>query len=298
MAQSIDVSDVDDGDPSESELLSIVPGLPGETTVAFVSQAILSALPNGAKNFVRDNLSLRKADSTSEGTVSIDNAERPQGGIPMAGLSTLAAQGGRMIKSAANAAKSAPKPKLSRLEQAKATAGAAAGVGTTIWGVGEILDFAKENYPAAYDAVSSMFSSQGVDVESDAVRTGQGNTRNNVVAAFGRNGVDEVFVQTVGLNKAEQAEMMKIIAAREASQVAVHDKGQVGRISTGNPDLDSELGKRDIAEVAEYMGLVGPSRAKQLYKIAQVINSITEGQVEAFERHEKLFGRIKVRQSI
>jgi len=285
MSPSNDNANVADSDSDDDLALSLIPGLPGETTVAAIGTSVLGLLPDSWQQFVHDNMSLRKPTGSSGQLVSNVNAEKQEKEKEMAGLPSL-------IKKAADAgAKAAPKSSTGAKLKRGAEIGAT--VGTVTWGVDSILDYAKEHYPSAYDAVASMFSGQGIDINSDQVRKGVGSTRDHLLAAFGRNGVDQKFVEAVGLNKKESAAMMSLITQYQVANVQAHDKNQTMRLSSGDVGLDQDIINIEISEVCALLGITGVGRAKQLYKVARVLNTITEGQVELFERHERLYGRIR-----
>ncbi|ACM91129.1 P8 [Pseudomonas phage phi2954] len=193
------------------------------------------------------------------------------------------------------AEKATAKPKMSKLDAAKAAVGAAGAAGTAVWGLDELLSFAQEHYPSAYGLVSGMFQEQGVDIESDAVKNGTGNTRANVLAAFARSGVDAAFIGSVGLSDQEKLGMLGLMAKYEQSMVAEVDKSQSARVSTGNQVLDRDIMVLEHARACELLGLTGPRRIKDLYLLVRTINTMTEAHVEAFEQYESIFGRARSR---
>jgi len=294
MAQPDDASSEEGS--SATELVGYnLPALPGEQAVAVVGNAIYSLLPDGARKFVNDNLSLKKPDAAKpplgEGGAPIQPAVMPNKENEMARLPTVISGASRRAEEAA----AKVKPKMSKLDAAKAAAGAVGTAGTAAWGLDELMDYAKEHYPDAYGLVSDMFGKQGVDVESNQIRNGSGNTRANVLAAFARSGVDASFSKIVGLSSEEQLALFKMITNYDQQMVASVDAQQDQRITTGDVRLDGDLANLEIADVCAFLGLTGPRRAKDLYKIVRVVQTLTEPQVEAFERHERMYGRIKSR---
>lgn len=294
---------VDDGDNPEqlsaTELVGFnLPALPGEQAVAVLGNAIYSLLPDGARQFVNDNLSLKKNNaanpSTNGGGAPIQPAVMPSKENEMARLPTVISGASRRAGEAA-AKVSTPKAKMSPLDKAKVAAGAVGAAGSTAWGLDELMDYAKEHFPDAYALVNGMFAEQGVDVESDQIRQGTGNTRANVLAAFARSGVDASFAKIVGLSQQEQIGLLNMISQYEAAMISSSDASQDVRVSTGDARLDGDLANLEIADVCAFLGLTGPRRAKDLYKIVRVVKTLTEPQVEAFERHERMYGRIKSR---
>jgi len=291
------IDDEIDGLDAAEQISDILPALPGEKLIAALGHGLYQILPDGAREFVEQNLSLRKPtmhNATASANAPDQPAISPKEEREMAKPPLrLPGATGRAEKAAG-----AAKPAMSKLDKAKLAAGAVGTAGTAAWGLDELLSFAQEHYPEAYGIVSGMFADQGIDVESDQVKQGTGNTRANVLAAFARSGVDASFVKNVGLTAGEQMGMLNLINQYEAQMITKVDGEQTARISTGDQVLDRDIMVLEHARVCEMLGLTGPRRIKDLYLIVRTINTMTEKHVDAFEQYERIFGRARSRGTV
>lgn len=190
-------------------------------------------------------------------------------------------------------AKAVP-PKSTMREKLAAGASASAGVATGVWGVDTILDYVKEHFPDVYNTVSNVFGSQGIDVDDPDFKDAGDTAKSHLLAELARAGMDEKFGSVVGLSKAEALGYAKLVRQAQKDQVTVVDSSRAVRAGTGDVELDRDIVNLEIAGVCELLGLTGRRRARDLYRIVSTIASLRELDVEKFERHEQLYGAVKV----
>lgn len=150
------------------------------------------------------------------------------------------------------------------------------------------VDWAIENAPIVWEKVKDYFSVSGMS-EADV----RAMPRGNILERLAFFGVTADQLAGIGLTADEMNIFVQLVAKYRAAQSASQDAAQAARPSTGDLAVDRDLSNLAIARACQLLGLVGAKRASRLYDLALTLNSITERDVEAFERHERMFGTIR-----
>lgn len=187
-----------------------------------------------------------------------------------------------------------PKPRSTTAEKLTAAGSVATGAATSVWGVDAILDYAKQNFPDAYNTIASVFSDQDIDVNDPDFRAAGDSARAHVVAELARAGLPESFGNLIGLSKAEALGYARLVREAQKTLVSGVDQSSLARQSTGDDGLDQAVTNLEIAGVCELLGLTGRLRARNLYRVRALFSTLREADVELFERHEQLFGPVRV----
>lgn len=153
-------------------------------------------------------------------------------------------------------------------------------ISTGLW---EAIQVAVEEAPDLLDKLYASMTDSGVKPE-DLKGLRDTDSRKLMLVELARAGVP--ISATAGLNNEEYKKYLSMLREFGVAVMKVHDGEQIARPSSGDAKLDLYAFHQSMARVANRLGLSGPSRFRQLYEIAQVINMITEKDVESVELFE------------
>lgn len=155
-------------------------------------------------------------------------------------------------------------------------------------GLYTLVDQSIDNIGDLVDGISASLFGSGVDPTKQ--NPSAEDKRKIMLVELARSGVEFAGTE-IGLSQQEAAAFAKMALEFKASQSARVDAGQASAERSEDQHL---LYLSQMARVCTRLGLTGRNRFRQLYNLALVINTIKESDVERAEKHESIFGPIKV----
>lgn len=171
---------------------------------------------------------------------------------------------------------------------ARPTMKAGGKLGAVVAGASLLSDWIIANAPDAWEYVKDYFGRSGMS-EDDINKMPRG----YILERLAKFGVNPAQLAELGLSGEEMRVYAQLFSDYAHQNSAIHDRAQFSRGSTGDAVVDRDLMNMGIARAAALLGLQGKQRARALYDLAMILNSITEDDVEAFERHEMMYGTIR-----
>lgn len=172
-------------------------------------------------------------------------------------------------------AESIPRGKFAALKRALVAAG--------VW---EAVTEAAQAAPGLWNDLVGSMTGSGVKPE-DLSKLSGADSRRVVLVELARAGLP--LSESAGLTSDELKKYFGMLKEFGAKLQEEHDGSQVERPSSGDEKIDQYAFHRALGRTANRLGLSGPGRFRQLYEIAQVLNSITEADVESVELFELNF---------
>jgi hypothetical protein len=231
---------------------SLLPGLPGETALAYLGSSLLEVLPDGAREFVRKNMSVRAPNPVPNGDIAMASLPRIAG--PALGAAKKTAQTGAKL------------------------------VGAGLTGL-TLLTVAQNQFPETAQAVADYLAKSGKDVNSlaqDKSPVIQG----TLVELLARLGLPVDVIEASGLSSQELRQYRSILDKYRKAANRMVDTRQVRSESSGSPELDRIATNLDIQRICDALNVTSETYAV----ILRGINSHTSDDVEAFQLHRQLYG--------
>lgn len=150
------------------------------------------------------------------------------------------------------------------------------------------VDMSLDNIGPLVESVSASLFGSGVDPTKQ--NPGTDDKRKIMLVELARSGIEFAGTE-IGLSAQEMAAFTKMALEFKASQSARVDSKQASADRTEEQHM---LYLAQMSRVCSRLGLTGHNRFRQLYDISLVLNTIREGDVERAEKHESVFGQIKV----
>jgi hypothetical protein len=98
-------------------------------------------------------------------------------------------------------------------------------------------------------------------------------------------------LESAGFHAEDIIKYAKVAVRYTMSQRDAHDDNQID-VAESEEGVENLQRKKSIAYACDRLMLTGPGRARQLYHLALVINSIKDEHVLDFEQHERTWGKV------
>lgn len=170
---------------------------------------------------------------------------------------------------------SIPRGKFAMLKQALISAG--------IW---EAVTEAAERAPELWNTLVGSMAESGVKPD-DLKRLNDQDARRLMLVELARAGIP--LDQSAGLSSEEYRKYQGLVREYGTKFSSKHDESQLERPTTDDPKVAEYEFHRAMGRVANRLGLSGASRFRQMYEIAQVMNSLREKDIESAELFELNF---------
>lgn len=168
-----------------------------------------------------------------------------------------------------------PRGRLDAIKQALVAAG--------LW---EVVEAGISNSEEWLSGVYHSITDSGGNPE-DIPKMRSGESRKLMLVEMARSGV--VLDKTAGLSRAELNAYNKMLTEFGQKLSEEHDGSQVERPSSGIAEIDNALYYKAMSSACARLALSGASRFRELYQIAQVLNTVREADVQGAELFELNF---------
>lgn len=150
------------------------------------------------------------------------------------------------------------------------------------------IDLSLDNVGPLIDSIAASLLGSGVDPTKQ--NPSDEDKRRIMLVELARSGLSFAGTE-IGLSPKEAEAFLKMAREFQAAQSTRVDAAQA---TVTRSEDEQALYLSQMSRVASRLGLSGRNRFRDLYEVSLVINTIKESDVEKAEKHESIFGQIKV----